>query len=90
MVYPRGYVPFAWQVGSRLLLMDRSPDGWVVAELHFHARFGHYEERRRVTYDSPREAAGVMMAALVSDDPVEQELMAAAVTAWFGEFTVVS
>jgi hypothetical protein len=88
--FPAHYAPFVWQVGSRLLLMDRDDQVWVVAELIFHARFGHYVERRRVAYDSAREAAGVLLATMITSDQTSQELLAAALEDWLSEFAAVA
>lgn len=86
---PPRYIPFAWQVGNRLLLMDRNEYGWVVAELVFHDRFGHYEERRRVAYESSREAAGVLLATAITSDCQTQELLADALDDWLGDVRAI-
>ena len=90
VIFPRRYTPFVWQVGSRLVLMDRNEQGWVVAELVFHDRFGHYEERRRVAYESPREAAGVLLAALAAADDTTRGLLADALDDWLGAFRTIA
>jgi len=58
--------PFIWQHGQQLLLLDHEPLGWILAELHFDSRLCHYVEIRRATYRWPREAAGSLLARLVS------------------------
>ena len=87
---PSRYIPFVWQSGNRLLLMDRTAYGWAIAELAFNHRLGHYEERREATYDSPREAAGVLMATLIGTDLATQESLAGCLIEWVGEYATVS
>ena len=61
--------PFAWQHGTRLLLLDEEPTGWVMAELGFDAKACRYVEIRRATYRWPREAIGAVLSrALASGD----------------------
>lgn len=86
---PARYIPFVWQSGSRLLLMDRTAYGWAIAELAFNHRLGHYQERREATYDSPREAAGVLMATLIGTDLATQESLAERLIEWVGEYATV-
>ncbi len=83
------YVPFIWQSGSRLLLMDRTAYGWAIAEFAFNARLGVYEGRREGTYDSPREASGVLMAAMITADLATQESLAGCLIDWVGEHATV-
>ena len=83
------YVPFIWQSGSRLLLMDRTAYGWAIAEFAFNVRLGVYEGRREGTYDSPREASGVLMATMITADPAVQESLAGCLIAWVGEHATV-
>ncbi len=86
---PPRYIPFAWQVGNRLVLLDRNEAGWVVAELVFNDRFGHYDERRRVAYESSREAAGVILATVITDDLPTRQLVADALDDWLGEVRAI-
>lgn len=83
------YVPFIWQSGSRLLLMDRTAYGWAIAEFAFNPRLGVYESRREGTYDSPREASGVLMATLITADPAIQGSLAECLIDWVGEHATV-
>ncbi|MDQ3044603.1 MAG: hypothetical protein M3R06_05560, partial [Chloroflexota bacterium] len=48
------------------LLLDQEPLGWILAELYFDSSLCHYVEVRRATYTWPREAAGSLLARLVS------------------------
>ena len=79
------YTPFIWQSGSRLLIMDRMVFGWAIAEFVFNERFGQYEVRREATYDSPREASGVLLATMIGADLATRESLAARLTEWVGE-----
>ncbi len=83
------YIPFVWQSGSRLLLMDRTAYGWAIAELAFNDRLGAYEGRREGTYDSLREASGVLMATMVTAEETSQESLAARLIEWVGEHATV-
>ena len=64
-----GRAPFAWQHGSRLLLLEARPPGWVFAELRFDPAACHYVEVRRARYRWAREAAGALLSrTLVAGD----------------------
>ena len=79
---PPRYSPFTWQDGARLLMLDRSVTGWATAELAFNDTFGQYDVLRTATYDSPREAAGVLLAAVITaDEPIREDL-AGQLVAW--------
>jgi hypothetical protein len=59
-------VPFVWQHGRQLLLLDEEPKGWVLAELRFDADRCRYVELRRATYRWPREATGALLSRLLA------------------------
>ena len=79
---PPRYSPFTWQAGARLLMLDRSDAGWSTAELAFNDTFGLYDVLRTATYDSPREAAGVLLAAVITADEPTREDLAGQLVAW--------
>jgi hypothetical protein len=61
--------PFVWQHGSRLILLDDEPDGWIMAELQFDERRCRYMEVRRAVYEETREAIGAVLSrSLASGD----------------------
>jgi hypothetical protein len=65
----RAPMPFVWQQGSQLILLDDEPEGWVMAELHFNAELCRYVEIRRAVYPLTREAIGAVISrALASGD----------------------
>lgn len=90
VIHEPRYVPFIWQSGSRLLIMDRTAYGWAIAEFAFNSRLGAYEGRREGTYDSPREASGVLMATMVTAAPEIQESLAGSLIEWVGEHATVA
>jgi hypothetical protein len=53
--------PFAWQGGSRVLLLDRDDSSWLLAELSFDQHECLYTEIRRASYESQREAIGALL-----------------------------
>ena len=53
--------PFAWQHGSRVLILEARPLGWVVAELRFDPSACHYVEVNRAHFRWPREATGAFL-----------------------------
>lgn len=69
-----GPVPFAWQHGSQLLLLEAGPRGWLMAELRFDPDGCHYVEVRRARYRWGREAAGALLsrALAAGDDAAER------------------
>ena len=83
------YTPFIWQSGSRLLLMDRMVFGWAIAEFAFNERLGQYEIRREATYDSPREAAGVLLATMITAEPAIRDSLATQLAGWVGKQVAV-
>jgi hypothetical protein len=65
----RAPIPFAWQHGRQLILLDDDPEGWVMAELHFDSDLCRYVEIRRAVYPLTREAIGAVISrALASGD----------------------
>ncbi len=54
--------PFVWQHDRQLLLLDREPLDWVLAELRFDAARCRYVEVQRARYRWPREAVGALLA----------------------------
>ena len=65
----RAPMPFVWQHGSQLILLDDDSAGWVMAELHFDSELCRYVEVRRAVYDLTREAIGAVISrALASGD----------------------
>jgi hypothetical protein len=71
-------LPFAWQNGNQLLLLDSEEANWLVAELVFDPALCTYVEIRRASYPQQREAIGALLSrALASGetaliDTVEQ------------------
>jgi hypothetical protein len=62
-------MPFVWQHGHQLILLDDDPKGWLMAELHFDADLCRYVEIRRAAYPLTREAIGAVISrALASGD----------------------
>lgn len=55
-------MPFAWQHGQCLLMLDQHEFGWTVAELRFEPDELRYVEVRRSSYRWPREAMGAVIA----------------------------
>jgi hypothetical protein len=65
----RAPMPFAWQHGTQLILLDDDPEGWVMAELQFDSDLCRYVEIRRAVYPLTREAIGAVISrALASGD----------------------
>ena len=65
----RAPMPFVWQYGRQLILLDDDPEGWVMAELHFDVELCRYVEIRRAVYPLTREAIGAVISrALASGD----------------------
>ena len=76
-----GRVPFAWQHGSRLFLLEPGPIAWVLAELRFDPVACHYVEVRRARYRWAREAMGVLLSRVLAEgsaiaDRTDRELRA--------------
>lgn len=66
---PRAPMPFVWQHGTQLILLDDDPEGWVMAELRFDDELCRYVEIRRAIYSLTREAIGAVISrALASGD----------------------
>lgn len=53
--------PFVWQMGRRLLLLERERGRWVLAELEFEPTICRYTEIRRAIYRWEREAVGALL-----------------------------
>ncbi len=53
--------PFVWQMGRRLLLLERERGHWVLAELEFEPTRCRYTEIRRAFYRWEREAVGALL-----------------------------
>jgi hypothetical protein len=79
---PLPEVPFAWQHGRRLLLLDEEARGWTFAELRFDQEHCRYVEVRRATFRWPREAAGALLARGVSFGDEQANRLAAALDRW--------
>jgi hypothetical protein len=79
---PLSEVPFAWQHGRRLLLLDEESRGWTFAEFRFDQERCRYVEVRRATFRWPREAAGALLAHGVSFGDEQTNRLAAALDRW--------
>ena len=55
------HVPFAWQHGNRLFLLEAESRCWILAELRFDPAACHYVEVRRARYRWAREAGGSLL-----------------------------
>jgi len=64
--YPRAPMPFVWQHGRQLILLDDDPEGWVMAELRFDDDLCRYVEIRRAVYPLTREAIGAVISRALS------------------------
>lgn len=63
--------PFACQHGNRLLLLEATVPGWILAELRFDPGACRYVEVRRARYRWAREAAGALLSrALAGGDAI--------------------
>lgn len=62
----RAPMPFAWQHGTQLILLDDDPQGWVMAELRFDPELCRYVEVRRAVYSLTREAIGAVISRALS------------------------
>lgn len=58
--------PFVWQDGRRLLLLEREPGYWILAELEFEPDVCRYSEVRRAFYRWEREAVGALLSRSLS------------------------
>lgn len=76
--------PFVVQSGSTIWMVETDLEGWTLAELRFHSRYGFYQERRRATYSWPREAFGAMLSRFAAFDVTECEV--SRLTSEFGEW----
>jgi len=77
-----GRAPFAWQHGSRLLLLEARPLGWIMAELWFDPSRCHYVELRRTRYRWAREAAGALLSRALAAGDSGAERAARDLDAW--------
>jgi hypothetical protein len=64
--HPRAPMPFVWQHGRQLILLDDDPEGWVMAELRFDDDLCRYVEIRRAVYPLTREAIGAVISRALS------------------------
>jgi hypothetical protein len=80
--YGRPAVPFVWQSGRRLLLLDEELGQWVFAELEFDPTTCRYVEIRRGAYDMEREAIGVLLSRALASGFSSVEESAASLNAW--------
>ena len=77
-----GPVPFAWQHGSRLLLLEAGPRGWLMAELRFDPAACYYVEVRRARYRWAREAAGALLSRALAAGDVAADRTAQDLQRW--------
>lgn len=75
-------IPFAWQHGRILWILDWEPGGWVLAELWFDCGTCCYAEARRARYQWQREAAGALLGRVLGADANEVVVVAASLDAW--------
>ena len=75
-------VPFAWQDGRRLWILDGGEKNWVLAELLFDPQSCRYLEVRRASYRWPREAAGALLGRTFAGGRGQAEEAARGLTAW--------
>lgn len=79
---PGERVPFAWQDGRRLWILDGSAAGWVLAELLFDPRSCRYFEIRRASYRWPREAAGALLGRTLAGGQARAEAASRELSKW--------
>jgi hypothetical protein len=79
-------VPFVWQSGQRLLLLDEEAGQWVFAELEFDSKICRYAEIRRGAYDMEREAIGVLLSRALASGFTSVEESAASLNAWLMKY----
>ena len=77
--------PFIWQDGSRLLLLVRERESWILAELRFVSPECRYVEHRRARFVWAREAAGAMLARGIATDPASRGRLARGIAHWIAE-----
>lgn len=75
-------VPFVWQHGRRLLLLDEEFSHWVMAEFRFDTERCRYVEIRRATYHWAREAIGVVLSRAFASGGEAAEDAARSLNAW--------
>ncbi len=75
-------VPFVWQHGRRLLLLDEEFPHWVMAEFRFDTERCRYVEIRRATYHWAREAIGVVLSRAFASGEEAAEDAARSLNAW--------
>ncbi len=79
-------LPFVWQRGLQLLLLDDDDGEWVMAELRFEPDLCRYVEIRRATYTWVREAAGAVISrALASGEEAARD-SARVLQAWLATY----
>lgn len=74
--------PFSWQHGRSLWILDREPDGWVLAELRFDVAACRYQEVRRAHYHWAREAVGALLGRAIAAGVPEAEAIAVRLSRW--------
>ncbi len=75
-------VPFVWQHDRRLLILDREPRVWVLAELRFDATRCRYIEVQRAQYRWPREAVGAFLARAIAVSDAAADRLANDLLRW--------
>lgn len=80
--FARPAIPFVWQSGRRLLLLDEEFAQWVFAELEFDPGACRYVEIRRATYDMEREAIGVLLSRALASGIRSVEESATSLNTW--------
>lgn len=79
---PRHPVPFAWQDGRRLWILDGGDSDWVLAEMIFDPVTCRYLEVRRASYRWPREAAGALLGRTFASGQTRVEDVARGLSEW--------
>ena len=77
-----GGVPFSWQHGPQLLLLEAGRTGWVLAELRFDAVRCRYVEVRRARYRWAREAAGALLSRALAAGDATADALATELLTW--------
>jgi hypothetical protein len=75
-------LPFVWQSGLRLLLLDEDGFFWVFAELEFDPSICRYVEQRRAAYDTEREAVGALLSRALASGMTAVEQASQSLNQW--------